>query len=93
MILSKKQFDVLVYLESKRASMSQREIASATEMSLGTVNKVMAELADMSLVSEGIINEAGIEELEPYLQVLALVLYRLRSILPSRLCVLRGREL
>ena len=66
MILSKKQFDVLVYLESKRASMSQREIASATEMSLGTVNKVMAELADMSLVSDGIINEAGIEALEPY---------------------------
>ena len=66
MTLSKKQFDVLVYLESKRAAVSQREIAAETDISLGTVNKVMAEFSESGLVSDGIITDAGIEALEPY---------------------------
>jgi CTP:phosphocholine cytidylyltransferase-like protein len=64
--LSKKQFDILVYLEGKRVAVSQREIATETDISLGTVNKTLAELAEAGLVSGGIITEAGVAALEPY---------------------------
>ena len=64
--LSKKQFDILVYLEGKRVAVSQREMATETDMSLGTVNKTLAELAEAWLVSGGIITEAGVAALEPY---------------------------
>ena len=66
MTLSKKQFDVLVYLESKRTAVSQREIAAETDISLGTVNKIMTEFSENGLISDGIITEAGVEALEPY---------------------------
>ena len=64
--LSKKQFDILVYLEGKRVAVSQREIATETDISLGTVNKILAELAEAGLVSGGIITEEGVTVLEPY---------------------------
>lgn len=66
MTLSKKQFDVLVYLESKRTAVSQREIAAETSLSLGTVNKILTELTGMGLVAGGVITEAGMQALEPY---------------------------
>ncbi len=66
MTLSKKQFDVLVYLESKRVAVSQREIAAETDISLGTVNKILTEFSETGLVSNGVITEAGIQALEPY---------------------------
>lgn len=66
MALSKKQFDILVYLESKRAPVSQREIAAETDISLGTVNKILTEFSESGLVSDGVITEAGIQALEPY---------------------------
>ena len=64
--LSKKQFDILVYLEGNRVAVSQREIATETDVSLGTVNKTLAELVEAGLVSGGIITEAGVAALEPY---------------------------
>ncbi len=66
MNLSKKQFDVLVYLSECDAPASQREIASNTGISVGSVNKTVAELTELGAVSAGKITEKGIEALEPY---------------------------
>ncbi|MBQ7317243.1 MAG: NTP transferase domain-containing protein [Clostridia bacterium] len=66
MTLSKKQFDILVYLEGKKVAASQREIAAETGFSLGTVNKILTEFSENGLISGGAITEAGIEALEPY---------------------------
>lgn len=66
MTLSKKQFDILVYMESKRTALSQREIAEHTDISLGTTNKLMTELSASGLIENGAITEAGINALEPY---------------------------
>ena len=41
MKLTKKQFSVLVTLESERKSKSQRELAAVTGLSVGTVNKIV----------------------------------------------------
>ena len=43
--MNRKQFNILVFLEEQKAAKSQREIAAATEMSVGSVNKAMAELS------------------------------------------------
>ena len=53
MTLSKKQFDILVYLESTRVASPQREIAAETSISLGTVSKTLADLTEKGLVSYG----------------------------------------
>ncbi len=66
MNLTKKQFLILEYLESERKAKSQRDIAAATDMSVGTVNKQLSELSELELVSDGAITDAGIEALEPY---------------------------
>ena len=44
MNLTKKQFTILELLESDRRSRTQRDIANATGLSVGTVNKLVAEL-------------------------------------------------
>lgn len=64
--MNRKQFNILVFLEAQKAAKSQREIAAATEMSVGSVNKAMAELSANGLVAEGKITEAGVAALEPY---------------------------
>ena len=46
--------------------MSQREISEKSDMSLGTVNKVMKELSDKEYVFEGNLTLQGAEALEPY---------------------------
>ena len=66
MNLTKKQFDILVLLESKNAAISQREIAQETGISVGSVNKTVGELCELSYISDGKITEAGIAALEPY---------------------------
>ncbi len=66
MSLNRKQFDILTCLESKTAALSQREIALETEMSVGSVNRVLCELAEMGFVSGGVITSEGREALEPY---------------------------
>lgn len=64
--LSRKQFDVLTYIEKKTEKQSQRKIAEATKMSSGVVNKVMAELNELKLIENGVITEKGYAYLEPY---------------------------
>jgi CTP:phosphocholine cytidylyltransferase-like protein len=66
MKLTKKQFDVLVFIEKSKEKKSQREIAEACKMSAGTVNKVIAELLANGLIENGLVTEKGYEALEPY---------------------------
>lgn len=65
-ILTRKQFDLLCFLEKTTDKKSQREIAEATNMSVGTVNKLLVELSDTGLISGGAITEKGLSALEPY---------------------------
>lgn len=64
--LTRKQFDVLTYIERNADKKSQRKIAEATNMSAGTVNKVLAELTDAKFLDNGSITELGYAALEPY---------------------------
>ena len=66
MKLTKKQFDVLVFIEKSKDKKSQREIAEACKMSAGTVNKVIAELVNNGLIENCSVTEKGYEALEPY---------------------------
>ena len=50
-MLNRNQFEIMVFIESKqKEKISQREIASNTNLSLGTVNKVISELLQMNLI-------------------------------------------
>ena len=64
--ITRKQFEVLCYIEKTQDKKSQREIAEATKMSAGTVNKVLAELTEAGLLEGGAITEKGYAALEPY---------------------------
>ena len=64
--MNRKQFNILVFLEAQDHVKSQREIAAATEMSVGSANKALAELTANGFVAEGKITEAGVAALEPY---------------------------
>ncbi len=66
MELSRKQFDVLEIYATNHVSKTQRELEAITGHSLGTINRVMKELTENGLVSDGIITPAGIAALEPY---------------------------
>ena len=65
-MLTKKQFDVLTYFEKNRESRTQREIAKSVGISLGAVNKLIAELTELGYIENGIITAAGLNALEPY---------------------------
>lgn len=61
------EFKVLVALESaQRERLTQRELASRCDMSLGAVNKALAKLVDRGFVENGVIKSDGIQALEPY---------------------------
>lgn len=64
-MLTKKQFDVLIHLLNHKND-TQRNIANATSMSAGSVNKVLTELGAANLVLDGKITSNGYNELEPY---------------------------
>ena len=64
--LTRKQFDILVFLENKIPAVSQREIAAETSISVGSVNKILAELSEKGYVQNAKITDAGREALEPY---------------------------
>lgn len=65
-MLTKKQFDLLVFTESSDGSATQRTIAEKTGMSLGNVNKLLSQLNEMGLTDGGQITVKGREALEPY---------------------------
>lgn len=67
MKLTYNEFEVLTTIERSDKKLSQREIANYTNLSLGTVNKIISELESKKLIdSNGMITKKGLEELEPY---------------------------
>lgn len=61
------EFKVLSTLESTQGSrLTQRELASMCDMSLGAVNKALGRLGDKSLAKDGVIADDGLQALEPY---------------------------
>ncbi len=64
--LTKKQFDILVLLEKSLTALSQREIAAETGISVGSVNRTLAELTEQAMAEGGKITDAGRSALEPY---------------------------
>lgn len=65
-MLSRKEFDILVYLEKCGEAKSQREIAANVKMSVGTVNRVVASLIERGYVANNRLTDAAFEALEPY---------------------------
>lgn len=67
-MLSLGQFRCLYNIwKAKGQSLTQRELASVTEMSLGKVNSIISELVDAGLISsDNLITVKGMEALEPY---------------------------
>ena len=66
MNLTRKQFDILKVFASTSESLTQRQMEEKTGLSLGTVNRVMKELTEAGLVSDGAITNDGVNALEPY---------------------------
>lgn len=65
-MLSKKQFDILVYLTEQTSAQSQRAMAKDLDVSIGFINKTMQALTNDGLVENGCITDKGYEALEPY---------------------------
>lgn len=65
-MLTKKQFDILTYLEKSKEKKTQRELAEELQLSVGTINKTLRELNDLGFVIDNSISEKGLEALEPY---------------------------
>ena len=63
--LSRKQFDLLVEA-SENPLPSQRALSARLGCSVGTVNKISAELTSLGYISDGRITPSGLEALEPY---------------------------
>ena len=66
MELTRKQFDVLEVLATHPGPLTQRELEKLTGHSLGTVNRVLKNLTEEGLVSDGCITTDGVNALEPY---------------------------
>jgi len=64
--LTRTEFDILAALEEAAGTLSQRELASRCQKSLGTINKTLAVLNDKAFISSGRITPAGLDALEPY---------------------------
>lgn len=65
-MLTRKQFDVLVYLERTKTETTQRDIAEATGMSLGSVHRTLSSLSDENLIADNSITDKGYKILEEY---------------------------
>ena len=65
-MLSEKQFLVMTCLEKEQRTLTQREIACLTKISIGRVNTIVNQLSDLGYIESGKITDAGIDALEPY---------------------------
>ena len=65
-MLTKKQFDILTYFEKNKEQKTQRELAEALQLSVGTINKTLKELNNFGYIVDNKISEKGLEALEPY---------------------------
>ena len=67
MNLTFNQFEILTTIEREKETLSQRAISKLTNLSLGTVNKIITELQEEKLINEeNLITAKGLEKLEPY---------------------------
>ena len=67
MKLTYNQFEVLLEIERNKMKLSQRELAKITDLSLGTVNKIVSELLECNYIDKSnLITKKGLEALEPY---------------------------
>lgn len=66
MNLTRKQFDILTIIEENHDKLSQREISEQSGYGLGTVNKIVKELIEMSCLTQDGITKKGLDYLEPY---------------------------
>lgn len=64
--LTRKQFDILALLADKEKALTQRSIEEKTGYSLGTVNRILKELSELSYTHHGRITHDGLNALEPY---------------------------
>lgn len=64
--LNQKQFDILTCIEGNPHIRSQRDLAKETGISLGSVNRTMAELVEAGCIDNYTLTEAGYQALEPY---------------------------
>ena len=64
--LNRKQFKILTCIEKNKTMMTQRELATATGLSLGSVNSTVSALTEAGLLSGSGLTEAGVAALEPY---------------------------
>ena len=61
------EFEILTCVEKEKKKLSQRELSKLTDLSLGTVNKVVIDLQNRGLLDENnLISEDGLHLLEPY---------------------------
>lgn len=67
MELTYKEFEVLTTIEKEKEKLSQRKISELTNLSLGTVNKIITDLLMEGLINEdNMITDKGLEKLSPY---------------------------
>lgn len=64
--LTRNQFDVLSSLIDCEGGVTQRELAVRSKKSVGTVNRIVAELTGLQYMKDGAITDNGYEALEPY---------------------------
>ncbi|MGI5977410.1 MAG: sugar phosphate nucleotidyltransferase [Candidatus Limivicinus sp.] len=64
--LSRKQFDILKYLEGESGGVTQRKLSNLTGMSLGSVNNTLASLNELGYVDNYSVTASGLEALSPY---------------------------
>ncbi len=65
--MTRKEFDLLAYLERTTGKRSQRAIAQGVGVSVGTVNKILATLHEREWITPDLtLTEAGYAVLEPY---------------------------
>lgn len=65
-LLTRKQFDILSYLEQCTTEQTQREIAEATGMSVGSVNRIISALTEQGFLCGSKVTDSGLAALEPY---------------------------
>lgn len=67
-MITKNQFEVLVTLDQEKDSpVTQRRLGELLELSVGTVNKTLAELEELGLIdNKYAVSEEGYAALEPY---------------------------
>lgn len=65
-MLTKKQFDVLTYIERNAEQISEKNIADKTKLSLEEVKSTIKELTEQNFIANNTITANGLEALEPY---------------------------